>query len=204
MTERKPPNMTWPGWVEHQVRTAEAAGAFDDLPGKGKPIPGLDRPQDDLAWIANYLRRENVDVAALLPPALALAKEVEVLPERLVTEHSEHRVRAIVDDLNDRIVTAHRLPQSGPPMRVGRVDLEAVVGRWRSDRAALVAARASAREPVSRSSEPTRRARPRRWRVFGALARCIAPTGREGTNRRGADGDRVGVTRPRDGGGRGV
>lgn len=165
MTKRKPPNMTWPGWVEHQVRTAEAAGAFDNLPGKGKPIPDLDRPQDDLAWVANYLRRENVDVAALLPPALALAKEVEVLPERLLKERSEHAVRELIEDLNDRIVRAHRLPQSGPPMRVGRVDVETVVGRWRADRAALAA--------VVRDTKPEPPAT--RRRRFSRLRRAIDP-----------------------------
>src|SRR3954465_14625432 len=89
MTRRKPPTMTFPGWVEQQVRRAEAEGAFGKLPGGGKPIPDLDRTHDDMAWIADYLRRENVDVADVLPPSLRLAKEAETIDERLRGVRSE-------------------------------------------------------------------------------------------------------------------
>jgi GrpB-like predicted nucleotidyltransferase (UPF0157 family) len=130
-TARKPPGVSIPSWVEHQIRTAQAKGAFDDLPGKGKPIADLDQPQAELAWVANYLRRENVDAAALLPPSLALAKEVEVLAERIGNIRSEAEVRRLVDDLNKRITRARALPAEGPPMRVKLVDPEATVSEWR-------------------------------------------------------------------------
>src|SRR3954452_13626218 len=124
MTRRKPPTMTFPGWVEQQVRQAEAEGAFEGLPGAGKPIPDLDRTHDDLAWIANYLRRENVDVADVLPPALRLAKEVETLDERLAPIASEVRVRHVVEELNQRIDEAYARPQVGPPLRVKKVRVD--------------------------------------------------------------------------------
>jgi hypothetical protein len=129
--------MTFPDWVEAQIRAAEDAGAFENLPGKGKPIPGLGRPRDDMAWIANKLRSENVDIADVLPPSLALAREVERLPERVTRLRSESQVRELVDDLNARIRRAHLAPQVGPPMRVGRVDVEEVVADWRTVRAAM-------------------------------------------------------------------
>lgn len=135
MTRRKPPNMTFPGWIERQIRTAEAEGAFENLPGAGKPIPSLGRSHDDMAWIAEYLRRENVDVADLLPPALRLAKEVETLDERLGRIASESRARLVVEDLNQRIDEAYARPQVGPPLRVKKVDVEAVLARWRAARA---------------------------------------------------------------------
>src|SRR6476469_9056916 len=56
VTTRKPARMSFPDWVEQQIRAAEHEGAFDNLPGKGKPIPGLGAPRDDMAWIANKLR----------------------------------------------------------------------------------------------------------------------------------------------------
>jgi hypothetical protein len=158
MTNRKPPTMSFPDWVEHQVRTAEAEGAFDNLPGKGKPIPGVGRPQDEMAWIANYLRRENIEVAALLPPALALAKEVEDLPARLAKERSEARVRDIVVDLNERIDKAHQQPQLVPPMRVRMVDVDGVVAQWSAYRAAVAAAASPV--PVAAPTLPAPR---RRW-----------------------------------------
>ena len=48
-------------------------GEFDNLPGAGKPIPGLDA-DDELWWVKQHLRRENL---GYLPPTLALRKEVE-------------------------------------------------------------------------------------------------------------------------------
>ena len=161
MTKRKPPNVSFPDWIEQQIRSAEAAGAFDNLPGAGKPIPGLDRPRDEMSWVADYLRRENVDAASLLPPGLALAKEVEVLPERLQREHSEREVRILIEDLNERIRRAHRLPQVGPPVRVGTVDIERAVAQWAEARGLLESERrAAAIAPAIQAPATTRR---RRW-----------------------------------------
>lgn len=154
MTTRKPPGVSVPDWVEHQIRAAQAAGAFDDLPGAGRPLPDLDRPRHELAWVANYLKREDVDVAGLLPPALALAKEVEVLPERLRREHSEAAARQVVTDLNERIEQAHAAPQVGPPMRVKTVNVAAVLDQWRQQRSEPAAA------PPTAAPAPNRR---RRW-----------------------------------------
>jgi hypothetical protein len=152
---RKPPTMTFPGWVEHQVRRAEAEGAFDDLPGAGRPIPDLDRQHDDLAWLAGYLRREDVDVVEVLPPALQLAKEVERLQERLAGIASESRVRAVIADLNERIDAAYARPQVGPPLRVKKVRVDDAVEQWRAARPAPV--------PVAPAPEPAPRRR-RWWR----------------------------------------
>jgi hypothetical protein len=73
-------------------------------------------------------------IAAILPPALALAREVEDLPERLLKEKSEASVRAIINDLNERILHAHRRPQEGPPLRVMTRDVESLVETWREAR----------------------------------------------------------------------
>lgn len=159
MTTRKPPTVSFPDWVEHQIREAERNGAFENLPGKGKPIPDLDRVPHELAWVANYLRRENVDVAGLLPPALALAKEVETLRVRLLAERAEARAREIVDDLNARIARGHAAPQVGPPLRVKLVDADAAVAQWRTDRADLEAAQP---EPAV-SDAPEAALRRRTW-----------------------------------------
>jgi hypothetical protein len=134
MTERKPPNMSVGSWVEQQIRAADARGAFANLPGRGKPLPDLDRPRGELDWIAAKLRREDVDVMALLPPALALAREVELLPERLSKERSERRVREVVDDLNRRIRGAILVAPPGPPVRVRPLDVDEQIDRWRAAR----------------------------------------------------------------------
>jgi len=117
-------------WVERQIRQAQERGELDNLPGAGKPLPK--RPGGTMEWVAQKLREENVDTTALLPTALALAKEVAALPARLARERSEKRVREIIADLNARITRAHRDPQVGPPVRTGLVDEAEAVERWRT------------------------------------------------------------------------
>ncbi len=128
--------MTVIGWVEHQIRTAQRRGDFDNLPGAGQPIAGIKDSHDTMDWVAAKLRRENVDVAGLLPPSLALAKEVEELPERVAQLRSEHAVREYIEDLNKRIREAHRRPQEGPPMRTRSQDVEQILADWRARRCA--------------------------------------------------------------------
>ncbi len=164
MTERKPSTLSVPDWVEIQIRQAEAAGVFENLPGSGKPLPGLDRPRHELAWVADYLRREGVDAAALLPPGLALAKEVEQLPIRLLAERREQDVRAVVEKLNRRIARAHAAPQTGPPLRVGSLDVERVVEEWRHNRDEIEARRATAAAARESAPEPPRRRSRLPWR----------------------------------------
>ncbi len=47
-----------------------AEGAFDNLPGEGKPIPGIDEPYDPLWWIKAWIRRERLAEALRLGHAL--------------------------------------------------------------------------------------------------------------------------------------
>ena len=43
MSDRIPkPKTPWLSLAEHRIREAQAAGEFDNLPGFGKPIPGID------------------------------------------------------------------------------------------------------------------------------------------------------------------
>lgn len=72
-------------------------------------------------------------LTSVLPPALALAKEVELLPERVLKLTSEAQVRDLVEDLNERIRYAQRQPQEGPSFRVRTVNVDAAVERWRVD-----------------------------------------------------------------------
>ncbi|MGH3758516.1 DUF1992 domain-containing protein [Actinophytocola sp.] len=132
MTERKPADMPVGDWVERQIRAAQERGAFDDLPGAGKPLPR--RSGDVMEWVAEKLRSENADTTALLPPSLALRKEIEDLPERLATVRSEQKVREIVADLNKRIRDEILIPRAGPPLLVRPVDVEDVLETWRASR----------------------------------------------------------------------
>lgn len=147
--------------VDQQIRMAQERGDFDDLPGKGKPLRGLDGPSDDLWWVREYVRREGLSTDALLPPSLQLRKEVERLAETVRGLSSERAVREVVVDLNARIASWLRTP-SGPAVPLRPVVADEVVGRWRADRKATVARRESrAPRPANPAGSP---ARPGRWR----------------------------------------
>jgi hypothetical protein len=161
MTERKPHSMSINDWVEGQIRRADAEGAFDNLPGAGRPLVGLDTEQDPLTWVVNKLRREQVDLTSVLPPQLALAREAELVPERVRTMASEAAVRGYLDDLNARISHAHAWPPEGPPMRTKLVKVEPILEQWREYRASLAAA---VRPTVV--GEPRQRRRGLRHRLF--------------------------------------
>ena len=131
MTERKPPGMSWESWADAQIRRGIEEGAFDDLPGHGKPLPGIDRPRDELWWVKDKLRREGI---SYLPPTLALRKDVDDAREAIDAATSEAEVRQIVTEINERIRAANRLATSGPPSNLMPFDEEATVERWRSTR----------------------------------------------------------------------
>ncbi|MGP3926760.1 J-domain-containing protein [Streptomyces sp. 8N616] len=131
MTERKPPGVGFESWVDKQIREAADRGEFDDLPGAGKPIPGLDRPYDELWWIKEKMHRENV---SYLPPTLALRKEAEDALAAASQAASESEVRQIVADINEKIREAIRKPLSGPQLNLVPFDAERVVREWRERR----------------------------------------------------------------------
>lgn len=132
MTERKPPGVRWESWIEGQIRQAMERGEFDDLPGAGKPLPDIDRPHDEMWWVREKLRRENV---SLLPPALALRKEVEDALGEVAKADTEAEVRRIVAAINARIVQVNSQTTSGPPSTTMPLDVERIVQAWRSRRA---------------------------------------------------------------------
>jgi hypothetical protein len=131
MTERKPPGVTWETWIDRQVRRGMEEGAFDDLPGHGKPIEGLDRPRDELWWVRDKLRREGL---SYLPPTLALRKDVEDARAAIDAAAKETDVRQIITEINERIRAANRMATSGPPSNLMPLDEEATVERWRATR----------------------------------------------------------------------
>ena len=136
MTRRKPPKVSFRWWVDRQIGEARERGEFDDLPGTGKPLPkptGNDAATD---WVLRQVRAGGHDTTALLPPALALKREVQDLPERLAVERTERQVREVVADLNERIRQAYLNHHTGPPLTVALVDVEEAVEDWRRSRAA--------------------------------------------------------------------
>lgn len=170
MTERKPAGMSWESFADRQFREAEERGEFKDLPGFGKPLPGAGEEYDELWWVKSKLQREGL---TLLPPSLALRKEVEVARERIPAAPSEAAVRRLVEELNAKIVDVNARTFDGPPSNVVPLNVEAQVQRWAEAEAARrVVAEAALPEVVDpRETEHAGRG-PRQ--SSGRLARALA------------------------------
>jgi hypothetical protein len=118
--------------VDRAIREAAERGAFENLPGKGKPLPHLD--DDELGWVRRWMDREGVPRDLLLPPSVQLRKEIDRLPETLAALGTEAAVREHVREVNLRVVEHLRFP-SGPRVPVRPVDADAALERWRAGRA---------------------------------------------------------------------
>ena len=144
MTERKPREISFASWVDQQVSEAAERGAFDNLPGAGKP---LSRRGGTDAWLQDYLRREGVSADELLPTPLRLRKEAERLAGSVQDLNSEDEVRTVVKGLNRRIAEWRRIPD-GPP------DIPAPGGRGRDGRPVARRAPRAAGPGARRPSAP--------------------------------------------------
>jgi DnaJ homologue, subfamily C, member 28, conserved domain len=162
MTERKPPGMSFRSWIDQQISEAEQRGAFDDLPGAGKPIPSRGEADDGQAWLRDYLRREGVSTHVVLPTPLRLRRESELLAQTVHTLRSEPQVREAVAELNERIISWRRLPV-GPPIFVPLVDCEEMLRRWHDAQAATAAAGTGTAADAGADRTGGSRAAGRRW-----------------------------------------
>jgi DnaJ-like protein len=160
MSERKPPEMSFRTWIDQQISQAEERGAFDNLPGAGKPLPRGDDADDGQAWLRDYVRREGVPSEALLPLPLRLRKEAERLAEAAPLLASEQAVRDMAAELNGRILEWRRIPV-GPPVYVSLADEEALAARWREAHPAGAEPAPGHGEPGS--PRPGREVGRRRW-----------------------------------------
>ncbi len=99
--------------VDRQIRQAAERGEFDDLPGAGKPIEGLDAGYDPGWWAKRYLRREKAR-----DRADELRRTIRAEAPRLKTASDRVAAEGRVGELNEmvRAVNEHLPPgdQLGP------------------------------------------------------------------------------------------
>jgi Domain of unknown function (DUF1992) len=165
MTERKPPDISFTSWIDQQINEAAARGAFDDLPGAGKPLPKRTDEGAAQAWLRDYLRREGVSSDELLPTPLRLRKEIERLAGTVQDLRSEQEIRDAAAELNRQIVEWRRIPE-GPPIHLPLVDADALVSKWRDAQAPASPAPSPAppaAPPASPVPPPAPSPRPRWW-----------------------------------------
>ncbi|HUC25970.1 MAG TPA: DUF1992 domain-containing protein [Streptosporangiaceae bacterium] len=161
--------MSFRSWIDQQISDAAERGAFDNLPGTGKPLRRSGDSDNPDAWVLDWVRREGVSTEELLPTPLKLRKQAARLAETVSQFGSEEAVRDCVAELNDRIMEWRRLP-IGPPIFVPLVDSEAMVAQWRAEQpgspppTAGAAPRLADAELRAHGSAEGRRGRRRWWR----------------------------------------
>ncbi|MBR7828188.1 DUF1992 domain-containing protein [Actinospica sp. MGRD01-02] len=120
--------------LDRQIRAAEERGEFDDLPGKGKPLPSESVPYRPDWWVNQVVQRENAGSFAI-PPVLALRKIADELRAGATAFSSEHEVREAVDDYNERADAVRSLPQEGRrAIILPRLKPDEIVETWRARR----------------------------------------------------------------------
>jgi hypothetical protein len=131
MSERKPAGISWESWIDRQVRQARERGAFDELPGTGRPIPDLDKPFDQQWWVKDKLRREDLSYTS---PSVALRKEAHDALQAAREAGSEAEVRKILGEINEKIREANRKGIRGPSLMLVPYDVERIVWAWKRRR----------------------------------------------------------------------
>jgi hypothetical protein len=129
-------------------------------PARGSRFLTGGENDDGLAWVREWLRREDVSPEAMLPAPLELRKESSRLAETVHDLRSEQEVRDVVADLNGRIMEWRKIP-IGPPRFVPLVDEENMLRRWRERQPATAPTPSAADVSPARAA---RSARPRWWR----------------------------------------
>lgn len=138
-------------WVEKQIQQALERGEFDNLPGAGRPLRLVDSTDPDW-WVKAKMAKENLETSDLVPPVIALRREAQSYPAALVEFSREEDVRELLRDYNQRVIDDIRSPRFGPtiPVVAPRIDVDAMVERWRVLRAEFERQRVGA---ASRSGE---------------------------------------------------
>jgi hypothetical protein len=119
--------------IDRQLREAQERGEFDNLQGLGKPLPDAGREYDEDWWVKDWLRREG-SASGVLPPTLALRREVEDLAQIVDRLGFEAAVRERVAEVNVRIGRAKAGLLEGPPVVLPLLDADEVVLGWRQRR----------------------------------------------------------------------
>ena len=154
---RNPTALDRAAYVETAIQQAIRRGEFDDLPGAGKPLPGLGGTHDPDWWIRRKIETEQL--RGLGPPAIMLRVESAELDDRLDALTREQDVREALEDFNRRVVEARRQLLGGPPVVTPTRDVDTEVEAWRRRREARRAAERAQRD--AEDAAPGRRRRRR-------------------------------------------
>jgi hypothetical protein len=113
--------------AERRIEEAMRTGAFDNLPGKGKPIDIEPMPIEENArmlwWAMRTLRRPEPS-----PEELRLRGQIDDLKAGLTAPRTEQRIRALVRAINTLVRQLDAVP-GGPRLRIAPVLLDQELAR---------------------------------------------------------------------------
>jgi hypothetical protein len=98
--------------AEERILEAQRQGAFEDLPGKGKPLE-----IEDLSWVPEDLRLgyHVLKNAGVLPPEAELLKDVHILEDLLKHVEDEGERRALAKSIQWKLIRLDMLRQRSRP-----------------------------------------------------------------------------------------
>src|ERR1043165_9856821 len=87
--------------AEERILEAQRAGAFDDLPGKGKALE-----LEDLSWVPEDLRigYHVLKSAHVLPPEAELLKDIRTLEDLLKHVEDEGQRSALAKSIQSKLI----------------------------------------------------------------------------------------------------
>lgn len=99
--------------AERRIRDAIDRGEFDDLPGSGEPLEGLDRPYDPNWWVKSWIERERED-ARHAEDLVAIERQAR----RIWAAPSLDQLEHVMDDIDGRRLAAGLDPLDRDEARV--------------------------------------------------------------------------------------
>lgn len=115
--------------AEERILDAQRAGAFDDLPGKGKPLQ-----LEDLSWVPEELRigYHILKNAHVLPPEAELLKDIHTLEDLLKHVEDEGQRRALAKSIQFKMIRLDMLKRRSMPLSSLRAYSRKLVDRFRT------------------------------------------------------------------------
>lgn len=99
--------------AEERIKEAQRAGAFDNLPGKGKPLD-----LEDLSWVPEDLRigYHILKNAHVLPPEAELLKDIHTIEDLLKHIEDEGERRALAKSIQFKLIRLDMLKRRSMPL----------------------------------------------------------------------------------------
>jgi hypothetical protein len=113
--------------AEERILEAQRAGAFDDLPGKGKPLE-----LEDLSWVPEDLRIGYLVLknAHVLPPEAELLKDIHTLEDLLKHVEDEGQRKALAKSIQWKMIRLDLLKRRSMSVNAVRDYSRKLIGKF--------------------------------------------------------------------------